>query len=53
MGGCMGHSRLVVILHILVSGTPGEPRSEVAPQVLPLALGTDRPKGQNYRAIFA
>ena len=40
----MGHSRLVVIFDILVSGTPREPRSEVAPRVLPLALGTDRAK---------
>ena len=40
----MGHSRLVVIFHILVSGTPREPRSEVDPRVLPLALGTDRAK---------
>ena len=37
----MGHSRLVVILDILVLGTPREPRSEVALRVLPLALGTD------------
>ena len=40
----MGHSRLVVIFHILVLGTPREPRSEVAPWVLPLAPGTDSPK---------
>ena len=40
----MGHSRILVIYHILVLGTPREPRSEVAPRVLPLALGTDSPK---------
>ena len=40
----MGHSRTLVIFHILVLGTPREPRSEVAPRVLPLALGTDSPK---------
>ena len=42
----MGHSRILVIFHILVLGTPREPRSEVAPRVLPLALGTDSPKLQ-------
>ena len=40
----MGHSRILVIFHILISGTPRELLSEVAPRVLPLALGTDSPK---------